>query len=102
MHALPLTRPLRLVATLLLAASLGGCASVRVDEAGRTHVVGLVWLTLPAPAEREHGADQVRTRSVGVTLSSHPIGQSLVLGFADHTLTRIEHDKAVRLPPAPR
>jgi hypothetical protein len=91
-------RAVELLATALVIAGLSGCASIRVDEAGRTHVVGLVWLTLPAAAERDRGADQIRTRSVGLTLASHPIGQSAVLGYADHTLTRIEDDRVVRLP----
>jgi len=89
---------LTLAPALLLA--LGGCASVRVDAQGRTHVVGLVWLTLPAPATRDPGADQVRARALGLVLASHPLGRSLVLGYSDHTLTRIENDSAVRLPPA--
>lgn len=90
---------LRCVGLLAALATLGGCASVRVDEQGRTHIAGLVWMTLPAPALRDQGADQIRTRSIGLTLARLPLGQSLVLGYSDHTLTRIENDSAVRLPP---
>lgn len=83
-------------AALVLALSGAGCASVRVDELGRTHVVGLVWLTLPAPAER--GAEQVRTRSLGLTLARNPLESAVVLGWSDRSVSVIEPDLAVRLP----
>ncbi len=85
-------------AALALAVSCAGCASVRVDEQGRTHVVGLVWLTLPAPATAERGAEQVRTRSLGVTLARHPLESAVVLGWSDRSVSVIEPDRAVRLP----
>lgn len=91
------------LAALLLA--LTGCASVRVDEAGRRHVAGFVWLTLPAASDTgpaaSKGADVVRARTVGVTLQRTPDGGALVLGYSDVMLSTIYNDSTVRLPPDP-
>jgi hypothetical protein len=87
----------RIVCALVGALFLTGCASVRVDEQGRTHVAGFVWMTLPKGSSVDKGADQVRTRSVGVTVTQGPLGSSVVLGWSDQTLARIENDAAVRL-----
>jgi len=80
--------------------ALQGCAVVRVDEAGRTHVAGLVWLTLPAPKAADKAADVVRARSVGVSVTSGPLGQALTVGYSDQTLAAIRNDSSVRLPRA--
>jgi hypothetical protein len=89
------------VSAMLLATT--GCASVRVDEAGRTHIAGLVWLTLPpaadASASAAKAADVVRARTVGVTLQRTPEGGALVLGYSDAMLSTIYNDSSVRLPP---
>ena len=98
MPPLVLPRCAARVAVLALALAGTGCASVRVDELGRTHVVGLVWLTLPAPAAAERGAEQVRTRSLGLTLARHPLDSGVVLGWSDRSVSVIEPDRAVRLP----
>lgn len=91
------------IAALLLA--ITGCASVRVDEAGRTHVAGFVWMTLPAAADSgttaAKAADVVRARTVGVTLQRTPDGGALVLGYSDVMLSTIYNDSTLRLPPDP-
>jgi hypothetical protein len=104
----PMTRPQRpqrptsLAAATVLACMLvlQGCAVVRVDEAGRTHVAGLVWLTLPAPKPADKAADVVRARSVGVSVTSGPLGQALTVGYSDQTLAAIRNNSSVRLPRA--
>lgn len=81
---------------------LGGCASVQVDDHGRTHIVGFVWLTLPArPDSRPSAlaANVIRTRSVGLTLQHGDAGGALTLGYSDVMLTSVNNDSTVLLPP---
>jgi hypothetical protein len=85
--------------SLLLGSVLTGCASVRVDEQGRTHVAGLVWLTLPAGSGVGVAANVIRTRSVGVSLNRSPDAGSLTIGYSDQTLATIYNNSVVRLPP---
>jgi hypothetical protein len=92
--------PLAGIAVLACALALQGCAVVRVDEAGRTHVAGLVWLTLPAPRPADKAADVVRARSVGVSVTSGPLGQAFTVGYSDQTLAAIRNNSIVRLPRA--
>jgi hypothetical protein len=77
--------------------AIAGCAAVHVDEQGRRHVLGLVWLTLPAPGEPAAAADELRTRSVGLTLNSGPLGQTAVLGYSDQRLLAIRNDSVLKL-----
>lgn len=72
-----------------------------VDDQGRTHVRGLVWLTLPARSHRdalEVGAEQWRLRSMGVSVSHGPLGSALVLGYSDQRLAAIRNHAEVHLP----
>lgn len=85
------------VLLLALSSALPGCASVHVDEHGRTHVAGFVWLTLP-PSEAAPAANVVRTRSVGMVLTNGPEGGSIVIGYSDQTLATIYNQSVVRLP----
>ena len=94
-------KPSARAALLAAAFALQGCAITRVDEAGRTHVAGLVWMTLPATKGDDKAADLVRTRSVGVTLTSGPLGQALTLGYSDQTLGSLRNHSVVRVPRAP-
>jgi hypothetical protein len=82
---------------LLLALSLGGCMSLRVDDAGQRHIVGLVWLTLPPAAVAPVGAESLRARSVGVALAQTPAGSGVVLGYSDQTLTVIRNDARIEI-----
>ena len=73
-------------ATMLLA----GCAHSYVDEQGRTHVIGLVALTLPAGGRADAatpGAELLRLRTIGLSFVQTPgAGNSLVLGYSDSTI----------------
>ncbi|KQY81063.1 MULTISPECIES: hypothetical protein [Roseateles] len=89
-------------ALLAAAVALQGCAVTRIDEAGRTHVAGLVWMTLPASKGADKAADLVRTRSVGVTLTSGPLGQAVTLGYSDQTLGSVRNHSLVRVPRSPQ
>jgi hypothetical protein len=71
---------------------------VQVDEMGRTHVAGLVWLTFAAPDETATAANVVRTRSIGMVLNRAPDNSSVVIGYGDQTLTTIYNNSVVRLP----
>jgi hypothetical protein len=88
-----LTRPGAAALALLLA----GCAHVHVDEQGRRHVIGFVALTLPAP-EGHTGADTLRTRSLGLTITRSPVGDALTLGWSDTSLTAVRDHSLVNLP----
>lgn len=91
----------RRLSVLVAAVATAGCASVHVDDAGRTHVVGLVWLTLPAPdpnTTTAKAADVVRARTVGITVQRTPESGALVLGYSDATLATIYNNSHVRLP----
>jgi len=81
-----------------LAGLAGGCAAVRVDEHGRRHVVGLVWMTLPAPSVQPVGAETLRIRGLGLTLMHGPLGNAAVLGYGEHGLTALRNDAVVRGP----
>ena len=96
-----LTLPAK-AALLAAAVASQGCAVTRVDEAGRTHVAGLVWMTLPANKGEDKAADLVRTRSVGVTLTSGPLGQAVTLGYSDQTLGSVRNHSVVRIPRQPQ
>lgn len=89
----------RVLCMLLLASALQGCASVRVDEDGRTHIAGWVWLTLPAGGQAGTAAHVVRARSLGVSMQRSPDSGSVTIGYSDQTLATIYNDSVVRLPP---
>jgi hypothetical protein len=90
------------VCLLAAAVTTTGCASVRVDDAGRTHIAGLVWMTLPpapeAGASATKAADVVRARTVGLTVQRTPDGSAVVLGYSDATLATVYNNSSVRLP----
>lgn len=79
---------------LAAAAAQAGCAHVYVDAAGRRHVIGFVALTLPAPEGRT-GAETLRTRSLGLTLTRTPVGDALVIGYGDTSLTAVRDGSLV-------
>lgn len=83
--------PRRAAAGALCVASAlaSGCAHVQVDDTGRTHIKGLVWLTLPAPADAapaQHAGQGLRVRALGLSWFQADVGASLVLGWHDSTL----------------
>lgn len=82
------------IGSALLLAALGGCAHVHVDAEGRRHVIGFVALTLPAPEGRT-GAETLRTRSLGLTLTRTPVGDALVIGYGDTSITAVRDDSLV-------
>ena len=88
---LPLLPARAAVWALCVASALAsGCAHVQVDETGRTHVRGLVWLTLPAPADAAQALQAgqgLRLRTLGLSWFQAEVGSSLVLGWQDSTLT---------------
>lgn len=74
----------RVLACACAALLATACAHVHVDAQGRTHVVGLVWLTLP---EAEAPAGQaLRMRALGLSLTRSEVASSMVLGYHDTTL----------------
>lgn len=87
-----LYRLLQLLPLCLATLGAGGCAHVQVAADGQTHVLGLVWLTLPAPPVLPFNGlavsagQSLRVRTLGLSwLRSEP-GSSLVLGWQDSTL----------------
>lgn len=92
----------RVVRVLALAglAAQAGCAHVHVDAEGRRHVIGFVALTLPAPDGRT-GAETLRTRSVGITLTRTPVGDALVIGYGDTSLTAVRDHSLVPVASGP-
>lgn len=88
-------RWLGLIAVSLLLALPAGCAHVAVDPDGTRHVMGLMVLTLP-PARQDIGADAVRMRSLGLTVTrGHAAGAQLTLGYSDTTIAALRNDSAI-------
>jgi hypothetical protein len=87
------------LAAVLAAATLAsGCAHVQVDADGRTHVRGLVWLTLqPPPAEHQaaHAGQGLRLRALGLSMLRSDVGTSLVLGWQDSNVAYLLDHKMV-------
>jgi len=84
-----------LIAAPLLTASLAGCAHVVVDPDGTRHIAGFMVLTLP-PARQDIGADAVRMRSLGLTVThGHAAGAQLTLGYSDTTIAAMRNDSAI-------
>lgn len=88
------------IIALVGSTSLGGCAHVFVDADGRQHVLGLVAMTLPAPPSESAGADGLRVRSMGLSLTQDLSGPTLVLGYSDVTLMRLHNHSLVLAPPS--
>ncbi len=82
---------------LLLAATLAsGCAHVQMDAEGRTHVLGLVWLTLPRPEGLAAPAGQgLRLRALGLSMLRSEVGATVVLGWHDSSLAYLLDHKIV-------
>jgi hypothetical protein len=95
-------RPKTTAAALTLAAALGGCAHVHVDAQGVRHVVGLVSMTLPPPDCGAPGAQGLRVRSLGLTLTRGELGDALVLGYQDTAVLALPNDSLVLLQPPAR
>lgn len=84
-----------LIAASSLWAALSGCAHVAVDSDGTRRIVGFMVLTLP-PAHEEVGADAVRIRSLGLTVTrGHAAGAQLTLGYSDTTIAAMRNDSVV-------
>lgn len=94
MNTIPRPGPSAALLSLLLA----GCAHVHVDEQGRRHVVGLVWMTLPPAAVEPVGAEALRVRALGASVVRTPAGGGLALGWTDTTVTVIRNDALARVP----
>ena len=82
----------------LLALGLGGCSHLHVDDQGRRHVIGFVWLTLPPADVEPVGAEALRARTLGLAVTHSPAGSGVTLGYSDSTLTVIRNDALIRLP----
>jgi hypothetical protein len=88
-------RWLGLIAATQLLALLTGCAHVVVDPDGTRHIAGFMMLTLP-PARLNIGADAVRMRSLGLTVTrGHAEGAQLTLGYSDTTFAAMRNDSAI-------
>lgn len=88
-------RCVSLIVVSVLSGLLAGCAHVQVDPDGTRHIAGFVVLTLP-PADSDFGADVVRMRSIGLTLTSgRAAGAQFTLGYSDTTIAAVENDSAV-------
>ncbi|HSW07131.1 hypothetical protein [Aquabacterium sp.] len=88
-------RWLSLIAMTPLLALLTGCAHVVVDPDGTRHIAGFMVLTLP-PAHQDIGADAVRLRSLGLTVTrGHAAGAQLTLGYSDTTIAAMRNDSAI-------
>lgn len=88
----------RMMPLLLLSSLLAACSHLHVDEQGRRHVFGFVWLTLPPANVEPVGAESLRARTIGLALTRSPAGDAAVLGYSDTTVTVIRNDALVRLP----
>lgn len=86
-------------AVVLAATTLAsGCAHVQLDANGSTHVLGLVWLTLPPPPAEHHAAHAgqgLRLRALGLSMLSSDVGTSLVLGWHDSSVAYLLDHKMV-------
>jgi hypothetical protein len=76
--------------------TLQGCANVAwVDDNGRQHVAGWVWMTLPSAKDGYNAAQALRTRSLGVTLTKTELEQAVTLGYSDQTIAFIRDNRIV-------
>jgi len=82
---------------LCLSVLVSGCSTLYVDELGQRHVLGLVSITLPPADIGPVGADVIRARSIGLTLTRSPVGDALVLGYSDATLVAVRNDAVVSI-----
>jgi hypothetical protein len=74
---------------------LGGCATVTVDHDGTRHVSGFMMLTLQPP-NQDVGADVIRMRTVGVTVTNGTtLGSQVTLGYSDTTIAALRNNAAV-------
>jgi len=97
----PKRRRTLLGGAMLAAGLCSGCSALYVDAEGRRHVIGFVALTLPPADAASAAADTLRMRTLGLALTSSPVGSSITLGYSDDTLTAIHRDVVVRIPAAP-
>ena len=91
----------QLLLILLMSMLLGACSYLHVDEQGRRYLVGFVLLTLPPAAVESVGAESLRARTVGLSVTRSPAGSGVVLGYSDTAVTVIRNDALVQLPVAP-
>lgn len=78
-----------------LLVALAGCAHVVVDADGTRHIAGFMMLTLP-PAHQDVGAEAVRLRALGLTVTrGHAAGAQVTLGYSDTTIATIRNDSVI-------
>ena len=88
-------RSLCIIVGSLVLTTLAGCAHMVVDTDGTRHVTGFVLLTLP-PVQQEVGADVVRMRSIGLTVTGgHTAGSQVTLGYSDTFIAAMRNDSAI-------
>jgi len=86
---------LRMTMSAKICIMLGGCAYVTVDHDGTRHVSGFMTLTLQ-PLNQEVGADVIRMRTLGVTVTSGTsLGSQVTLGYSDTTVAALRNNAAV-------
>jgi len=90
-------RAVRIVA-VVLGLSLAGCAHTYVDDAGATHVFGLVSITIPPPIPPEAaGARAVRVVNVGLSMVRSDLFSSLSFGYNAEELVVVRNNACVDL-----
>lgn len=87
----------RVLVPLATAAALSGCAHTYVNADGTRNIVGLVWARLPVADSR--GAEALRVRSVGVSITTSPAGAAFVLGYSDSNVVVVRDNQFVDATP---
>ena len=90
-------RMLRSALTLVLALTISACAHNYVDVDGTRNVIGLVWARMP-PADNR-GAESLRVRSLGVSVTTTPVGSAVVLGYSDSNVVLVRDHQFVNAAP---
>jgi hypothetical protein len=79
----------------MLLTYLAGCAHVVVDSDGTRHLTGFVVMTLPTVLP-DVGADAVRMRSIGLTVTGgHAATSQVTLGYSDTTIVVMRNDSVI-------
>lgn len=91
-------RAMHLTGALVLGTLLSGCAYSYVAPDGSRHVLGLLHVVVPPDAEASAPAASLRTRALGLSLTSGGVGSALALGYSDVTLAYVRGDTCVRWP----
>lgn len=90
----------RLIAMLMVAWALAGCAMVHTGPDGETSVIGFVNLTIPPPQlGGSLASGGLRVRVVGLSVLRTELGSGVSFGYSDHALLAVGNDTCLRLPP---